>query len=131
MSMYATIELSESGHQSLPTEFDPKSDGLVYGQDLPRMYHELDSLAEKLGVRSISAFFDDSEMLDEDEREECGLPPAEPKWASVEEGLRTITALIAALTTAGHCDEELWDLRVSERILKSAKPGEKFRYCVD
>jgi hypothetical protein len=130
MSMYATIELSESGHQGLPHEFDPNNDGAVYGQDLPKMSAELDALAEQLGVRPISAFLDDSDMLDEEEREEVGLPPAEPKWAPVEDGLRTIRALITALTNAGRNEDELWDLRVSERILSSAKTGEKFRYNV-
>lgn len=97
MSIYATIELSESGHHGLPREFDPKNEGLVYGQDLPRMSEELDALAGDLGVRPISAFFDDSDMIDDEEREELGLPPSKPKWESVEDGLRTIRALLAAL----------------------------------
>ena len=130
MSIYATIELSDSGHQRLPRDLDPKNEGLVYGQNLPRMAHELDALAEELGVRPISAFLDDADMIDDDEREELGLPPAEPKWESVEDGLRTIRALIASLTADRRGDEELWDLRVSERILSTAKSGEKFRYNV-
>lgn len=130
MSIYATIELSESGHQGLPAHFDPKNEGLNYGLALPRMSDELDALAERLGVRPISAFLDDSDMLDDDEREEFGLPPAKPKWEPVEDGLRTIRALIAALEADGRPDDELWDLRVSERILSSAKSGERFRYNV-
>jgi len=128
MSIYATIELSESGHQSLPQEFDPNNEGFVYGLDLPRM--DLGDWEEKLGVRPISDFFDDSDMLTDEEREEVGLPPAERKWAPVEDGLRTLRALITALEADGRSDEELWDLRVSERILSNAKPGEKFRYDV-
>lgn len=130
MSIYATIELSESGHQGLPREFDPKNEGFVYGQDLPKMSDELDALAEELGVRPISAFLDDSEMIDDEEREEVGLPPAKPKWESVEDGLRTIRALLAALKADGRGDDELWDLRVSEQILSTAESGEKFRYDV-
>lgn len=128
--MYATIELSKSGHQDLPKEFDPNKEGFVYGHNLLALAPEFDALAEQLGVRPISAFFDDSGMLDDDEREELGMPPAEPKWAAVEDGLRTVKALIAALEADGRGDDDLWDLRVSERILSKAKKGETFRYDV-
>ena len=131
MSMYATIELSQSGHQDLPAEFDPKKSGLVYGQNLPKMMGELDALAAEAGVTPISSFFDDSEMMDDEERAEVGLPPATPKWAPVEEGLRTVRALIAALSDAGASEGKLWDLQVSEHILsRAANSGEKFRYTV-
>jgi hypothetical protein len=130
MSTYAMIELSRSGVQHLPRDFDPKNEGFVYGLDLPKMSDELDALAEQAGVRPISAFFDDSEMITDEEREEMGLPPSEPKWLPVEEGLRTIRALITAMTASGHSQDELWDLRVSERILSTADRDEKFRYSV-
>lgn len=130
MSMYATIELSKSGHQKLPPDLDPENQGLMYGKGLIAMSDELDALAAELGVRPISTFLDDSDMLDEEEREELGLPPAEAKWAPVEDGLNTVRVLLAALTAAGRSDEELWDLRVSERILSAAKSGEKFRYDI-
>ncbi len=87
MSMYAMIELSRSGHQDVPREFDPKDEGSVYGKYLLASQEKLDELALKAGVQPISSFMDDSQMLDEDEREELDLPPAEPKWGAVEEGL--------------------------------------------
>jgi hypothetical protein len=108
-----------------------KKEGLMYGHALANHPDHFDALAEKAGVKPISAFFDDSAMLDDDEREELGLPPAESKWAPIEEGLRTVRALIAALEAKGASEEELWDLRVSERILSSAEgSGEKFHYQV-
>jgi len=129
VSVFATIELSESGHQKLPKRFDPKGEGLDYGQDLPRMTDELDALAGRAGVAPITSFFDDSEMLSAEEREEVGLPPAEPKWSAVEDGLRTVRALLAALRGQGAGEGKLWDLEVSEGILSDALgKGEKFRY---
>ena len=131
MSIYATIEMSKSGHQKLPKEFDPKKEGFVYGQNLPKMDEKLDKLAKRLKVTPITEFFDDSEMLTDEEREEVGLPPAKAKWASVEDGLRTVQALIGALRKAGAGEMELWDLVVSEAILKKfVGKGEKFRYSV-
>ena len=130
MSMYATIELDRSGDQQLPAHFDPKGEGLVYGQGLPKMAEELDALATQAGVTPISAFFDDSEMMDDDEREEVGLPPSEPKWAPVDQGLKTIRALLSALQKSGASEDRLWDLKVSEAILAAADPSEKFRYSV-
>jgi len=131
VSIYATIELSESGHQKLPKHFDPKGEGLVYGQNLPKVANELDALAERAGVAPITSFFDDSEMLTAEEREEMGLPPAEPKWAPVEDGLRTVRALLTALREQGAEEVKLWDLEVSEAILsQAAGEGEKFRYYV-
>jgi len=45
--------------------------------------------------------------------------------------LAAVRALIAALTAAKASDDELSDLRISERILsQSAGSGEKFRYVV-
>jgi hypothetical protein len=133
--MYAMIELSRSGVQHVPAEMYPKKkrkkEGLMYGHYLAKAPDELETLAKKAGVKPISAFFDDSAMLDDDEREELGLPPVEPKWAPIEEGLRTVRALIAALEARGASEDELWDLRVSERILSSAEGGgEKFHYQV-
>ncbi len=130
MSMYATIELDRSGTPELPSQFDPDGKGLVYGQNLPKMTDELDAIAEEAGVTPITAFFDDSEMMDDDEREEMGLPPAEPKWAPVDQGLKTVRALLAALSNAGADEGKLWDLRVSEAILAAADPTEKFRFSV-
>ncbi len=130
MSIYATIELDRSGSQELPPEFDPKHEGLVYGQNLPNMADELDAIATRAGVTPISAYFDDSEMMDDDEREEVGLAPSQPKWAPVEQGLGTVRALLAELRKNGADEDQLWDLRVSEAILSAADPGEKFRYNV-
>jgi hypothetical protein len=108
-----------------------KKEGLMYGHDLAKDPEHFNALAEKAGVKPISAFFDDSAMLDDDEREELGLPPAKPKWAPIEEGLRTVRALIAALEAKGASDDELWDLRVSECILSAAEgSGEKIHYQV-
>jgi hypothetical protein len=136
MSMYAMIELSRSGVQQVPAEMYPKKErekeDLMYGHDLAKAPDNgLDALCTKAGVKPISAFFDDTAMLDDEEREELGLPPAKPKWAPIEEGLRTVRALIAALTAKGASEDELWDLRVSEQILSSAEgSGEKFHLQV-
>ena len=130
MSIYATIELEHSGNQELPAKFDPNGLGLVYGQNLPEMIDELDALAAQAGVTPITAFFDDSQMMSDDEREEMGLPPAEPKWAAVDEGIKTIRALLSALSKSGASEDKLWDLRVSEAILTAADRSEKFRFSV-
>lgn len=141
MSMYATIELDESGHQDLPAEMDPEGQGLVYGQNLGQCdgLEELDAIAAAAGVQPISSFLDDSEMLDEEEREELGLDPAEENWSPIEDGVATLERLIAELeqrpaeSTIGRYPAEaiLWDLRASLAILKQATPpDELFRFVV-
>lgn len=141
MSMYATVELDESGHQDLPQELDPSGQGLVYGQNLGQCdgMDELDAIATHAGVEPLSNFLDDSEMLDDDEREEMGLPPAEENWQPIGDGITTLEALIAELakrpldTTIGSYSTEaiLWDLRASLAILKkAAPPDELFRFVI-
>ena len=63
----------------------------MYGQNLPRVYERLDALTREVGVLPLSTFFDDSLMLSDDEREDAGLPPAEPKWCAAEAGLARST----------------------------------------
>ncbi len=131
MSIYATIELSKSGQQALPAELDPKNEGLIYGSNLVKVHKELDALAKQAGVLPISTFFDDSAMMSDEEREEMGLPPAKPKWASIEDGLRTIDALVAKLEADGAGLDKLWDLKASQQILKNAiGSGEQFRFSL-
>jgi hypothetical protein len=141
MSIYATIELNISGHQNLPPEMDPNAEGLVYGQNLGQCdgLDELDLIAVAAGAKPISSFMDDSEMLDDKEREEFGLPPAEEKWSPIDDGIKTIEILIAELERgAGHSPigkypiyAILWDLRAVLTILKSASPpDELFRFVV-
>ncbi len=141
MSIYATIELNASGHQDLPAEMDPKNEGLVYGQNLGQCdgLDELDEIAVAASAKPLTSFFDDSEMLGDDEREEMGLPPAEENWSPIADGIQTIGGLISSLEkmpsdrTIGRYPVEaiLWDLRAALAILKSAAPpDESFRFFV-
>jgi hypothetical protein len=141
MSVYATIELDESGHQDLPKEMDPNGDSLVYGQNIGQCngIEELDAIATAAGAEPLSSFLDDSQMIDNEEREEMGMPPAEEKWRPIEEGIHTLEALIAevskrpAESPIGRYAAQriLWDLQASLMILKKAAPPDKlFRFVV-
>lgn len=139
MSTYATIELNVSGHQNLPAEMDPQGEGFVYGQSLGQCggLDELDSIAVAAGVQPISSFMDYSAMFDDEERKDMGLPPAEDKWSPIEDGLKTIEVLIAALkkrsTPIGRYPAAaiLWDLQAVLIILKNAAPADElFRFYV-
>jgi hypothetical protein len=141
MSVYATIELDRSGPQDIPAQMDPNNEGLVYGQNLGQCggWDELDEIAVAENVRPLTSFIDDSEMLDDDAREEMGLPPAEENWSAIAEGIETIGALIAALekrpatATIGQYPAEaiIWDLSAAITILNSASPpDERFRFVV-
>jgi hypothetical protein len=139
MSTYATIELNISGHQDLPPEMDPKAERLVYGQSLGQCggLDELDSIAVAAGAEPISSFMDDSEMLDDEEREDLGLPPAEENWSPIEDGLKTIELLIAKLEKRSApigkypVTAILWDLRAALTILKNASPADElFRFVL-
>jgi len=140
MSMYATIELDESGHQEPPSELEPEN-GSVYGQNLGQCdgYDELDAITAAAGVHDISSYFDDSDMLSEEEREEYGLPPAEENWSPIEDGINSLEVLVKELenrspeTVIGKYPVEavLYDLRISLAILKNASPpDELFRIDV-
>jgi hypothetical protein len=131
MSVYSLIQLKRSGIQDLPAEMDPNHEGLGYGQNIPMMYKRLDALAAKAGVRPITSYFYDSELLSEEDRAEFGMPPVDQKWAPVTEGLRTVSALVSGLTAEGATAGELWDLEACEMILHSAlESGEAFRFYV-
>lgn len=133
MAMSATIQLSRSGNQELPAT------GAVF----PYAAAELDAIAKKAGARPVSEFYDDSEMLGEEEYAEAGLERKEPQWFAAAEGLRTIDALIAELqsrdpnTTLGEdwitiqVEEVLLDLRATRSILaKAAETEEQFKFNV-
>ena len=140
MSMFASVALRESGHQSLPKEMDPAGEGLDYGQSLPYAAEALDALARGLGVLPISTYFDDSEMLSDEERAEVGLPPAETKWCDPQAGLKSVRALVAKLeeedpTKSLHprapVAAVLWDLKAARIILEGAvNRGEAFHISV-
>jgi hypothetical protein len=131
--MSATIQLSRSGNQELPAT------GAVF----PYAAAELDAIAKKADARPVSEFYDDSEMLGEEEYAEAGLERKEPQWFAAAEGLRTIDALIAELqsrdpnTTLGEdwitiqVEEVLLDLRATRSILaKAAETEEQFKFNV-
>jgi|GEM_PF-3037268 len=130
MSVYAILELKDLGFQDLPAEMDPNREGLGYGQNIPQMYQRLDALAEAAGVPKITSFFYDAELLSADLREEFGMPPVDPRWMPVEQGVLTVRALIAALKAERASDGELWDLQACERILQAAPSGTMFRFWV-
>ena len=143
MSMAATITLSQSGHQALPAELDPNGEGLEYGFTLPYAADGLDEIAHGLGVRPLSDFFDDSEMLSEEEYEEAGIAPKQVAWFSSDEGLRTLDALSAEVEKRGPSStvgsggrpdpvaDVLWDLNASRLILQRARAsGERFKYTI-
>lgn len=130
MSVYAIVELKGLGFQDLPGEMDPNREGFGYGQNIPRMYDRLDALAHAAGVPKITSFFYDAELLSAEMRAEFDMPPVDPRWAPVEQGLQTVRALIVALTAERASDGELWDLEACERILRSAPSGAMFRYWV-
>jgi hypothetical protein len=141
MSIYATIELDESGHQDLPSELDPNNEGFVYGQNIGQCdgLDQLDGIATEGGVEPLSNYLDDSEMLSEEELEEMGLPPADENWNPIEDGLTTFQHLVTKLeklpagSLIGRYPVEsiLWDLRAYIAILNNAKsPDELFRLIV-
>jgi hypothetical protein len=133
MSMSTTIQLSESGSQELPAT------GAVF----PYAAAELDAIAKKAGARPVSEFYDDSEMLGEEEYEEAGIELKEAQWFAAAEGIRTIDVLIAELqsrdpnATLGEdwntiqVEEVLLDLGAARSILsKAAETGEQFKFKV-
>ena len=139
MSVFATLALKKSGRQGLPKEMDPTGQGLDYGQCLPYAAEPLDALARKLGVLPITTYFDDSDMLSDEERAEVGLPPAEEKWCDPQAGLTSVRALIAALEKEGAeslhprapVAAVLWDLNAARIILeKAVERGETFHISV-
>jgi hypothetical protein len=133
MSMSTTIQLSESGSQELPAT------GAVF----PYAAGELDAISKKAGARPVSEFYDDSEMLSEEECEEAGIERKEPQWFAAAEGLRTIDALIVEFESRDpneslgeewntiQVEEVLLDLRAARSILaKAAETGEQFKFSV-
>src|SRR4029077_17845883 len=88
-------------------------------------------------------FYDDSEMLGEQEYEEAGIERKEPQWFAATDGLPTLDALIAEpqsrdpTATPGEdwntiqLEEVLLDLRAARSILaKAAETGEQFKFNV-
>jgi hypothetical protein len=133
MSMSTTIQLSKSGSQELPAT------GAVF----PYAAADLDAIAKKAGATPVSEFYDDSEMLGEEEYEEAGIERKKPQWFAATDGLHTIDALIAELqsrdpnATLGEdwntiqLEEVLLDLRAARSILaKAAETGEQFKFNV-
>jgi len=140
MSVFATINLSKSGYPGVPRELDPHGKGFMYGENIARMgiegnripgsYETFDDVAIAAGATPISAFLDYSEM-DNPGREIDGLPLLVPKWFSIEDGLKTVEALLDGLSSRGIEEGLLWDLRASQLILKSAiGSGESFHFSV-
>lgn len=145
MSTFATIELDNSGHQEVPTDMDPNSNS-VYGQNIGQCggLDELDAISKAAGLSPLSSFIDETDVveswnLDEDEMEEMGITRPAENWTEIEDGIGTLTALVAELKTRppdrtfGRYTTEaiLWDLNVYLAILKNASTeDQRFRLCV-
>lgn len=139
MSMYATIELDKFGYQDLPKEFDPKGEGLVYGQNLGQCdgWDELDAIATAAGANAVSSYLYSSEMSEEFDEGE--MPPEVANWSPIGAGKKTFQALVNAVkgrspdSRIGQyaAKDVLWDLQVCLSILSNAKsPNENFRIDV-
>ena len=134
MAIYAMIE-TKSGKGELPSELDPKNEGLVYGLNLgdPSIFSSLNDLARELGVEPLGKFhYEDWDDFDDEELEEF-RPKNQTEWHKPADGLRAVEALVKLfrkpnrpqLAAAG-IDEAsiegvLWDLSAYELILKQAK----------
>ena len=130
MSMYATVELSDSGHQDIPSALDPDGEGLNYGQNVGQCgaWDELDKIAVDAGARPLTSYFYSEEMESDDEN-----------WSPVADGLKTFNAILQSLEPRSK-DEPFgrytvewisWDVQAYSSILKnSSSPDESFRLTV-
>ena len=130
MSMYATVELSDSGHQDIPSDLDPDGEGLSYGQNVGQCgaWDELDKIAVNAGARALTSYFFSEEMESDDEN-----------WSPVVDGVRTFDVILQSLEPRSK-DEPFgrytvewiaWDVRAYLSILKkSLSPDERFRLSV-
>jgi hypothetical protein len=109
----------------------PQLDGRV----LLQCFDELDALALDVGVAEFSAFGNEP-VDDQDKDAEEGTGEDETRWYDPAEGLRTISALIAALEAPGAADPRsgspfediVRELRELERCLTlAARAGARFR----
>jgi hypothetical protein len=78
----------------------PGADTFVNGKSLAKHKDELEAMAKRLGVTPLMRFFSVSkeELESLKEEYEISLKKAEEKWFSVEEGLRTVNALLQNLS---------------------------------
>ncbi|MEM8866409.1 MAG: hypothetical protein AAGF31_12760 [Planctomycetota bacterium] len=141
MSLYATVELEASGHQSLPADMDPENRGLVYGQCLGQCgeMQVLDQYASDAGAKPLSSFLDESDILDEEEYEEMGIEPPDENWADIPDGIQTLEAVLRGLEQRSAdnpigrypVDALQWDIKAMLHILRNAPdPDDCFRITV-
>jgi hypothetical protein len=152
MAYWLTIELEHGRIAPLPATMDISGDSLVYGSTIPNLLHQLDRIAQKLGVAELDRFiYKDSKgyraILKEAEAEanavlasamraEISILKERPRWHEPKTARQTIRSLKEFIATNPHVlvSEEatkwtLWDLEAYDRILADVEArGRKFAF---
>ncbi len=134
----------EDVEQGLPKEMDPKGEGLVGGNNLPRHHASLDELCDQLGIARLSSFLredpEELEMVIDVIRDQPGtgerVAQLEKRlleleegggWHPVAAGLDSVQRLISYLLGHPEAIEDdgtthwiVWDLRFLELYLRDA-----------
>ena len=140
MSMTLSVDLKESGCQSLPDNPSPPSPETYFNAGtLPYVSIELDRLLTQHECKPLSEFIYDGDMLSEEEYEEIGEARPEREWFDAAEGLLTLGCLTELLESRdaeeaidGRTVEDiLYELQAVQSILQRAKQlGEPFSFYV-
>lgn len=139
MSTVLTIEFQRSGFQRYPAELYPElANDYFNATCLPKVAWDLDRMIEGSGIRPVSEYMDDSDMLSDEEWSEVGGQP-EQKWFNASDGLQML-ACVAEVLKLRNSDEQiegccagdiLHEIRGIEAILRrAAQSGEQFRFNV-
>lgn len=134
MSIYAMIYTKQGG-QELPSQLDPRGEGLLYGHALALAWDEVNQIAKEIGVPSLARFYyDESEAYyDSEVCEQAGVaPPAVKEWHNPREGLQSVVALLGFFQSrkvhvsspvnlsAEECSAIIWDLSAYRLVLECA-----------
>ncbi len=138
-------DFEDDGEESgLPKEMDPRSEGLVAGNTVPRHHQALDELCAELGMARFSSFIREDteeiemvlEIISDQPGTEAKVARLEKRlleleagggWHPVETGLGTVQRLISYLLGHPEAIEDdgtthgiVWDLRALELCLRQA-----------
>ncbi len=152
MAYWLTIQLEHGRIAPLPATMDINGDSLVYGSTVPQLLHQLDRIAQALGITGLDRFiYKDAKgyttILKEAEAEanavlasamraEISILKEQPRWHEPSTARQTIGSLKEFLASNPHvlAGEDatkwtLWDLEAYDRILADVEArGHKFAF---
>src|SRR5690349_9355886 len=112
----------------------PDFDSVIDGKMLSKSEKQLAAAAKRLGVRSLMEFFSTSaeeaeDLLGEDV---AGIDIPAAQWFSLEDGLKTINALLAQAEISPELMATKDDLLDRQRVLREAqKHGVRWHLAID